>query len=195
MRPASQGVAQILGQGADISALGALDRHSELRYGHFVHGQFINRHRPGRKFHRLAPAGPAVGPFALAVQGGVHRRDLGHLAHKCRCGPINLRRRRQPLAPGHHLSGGILGVGRHPQPDPGPVHLGLGHQVGRQLGGLQQAQRQQPRSHGVQGPQVADLAYPQSLPGPAHHLEGSHPFGFVNEEDAGDHGNDKFPSI
>src|SRR5439155_1153170 len=117
---------------------------------------------PALDLHALA--GQLVQPPALVVDRRVHRRHLRDAADEAAA------RRLQPLArePGHrrlgeHAAGEIVRVGGDAEADGRDVLLVLVHQIGRELGGLADEQRQDAGGGRVEGAGVADAPHAEPL--------------------------------
>ena len=88
---------------------------------------------------------------------------------------------------GEHIAGHILGVGHHPQLQPGDVFLlplggkfhcpgGPAHEHGQHAGG-----------HGVQGTGVADPLLVEDAPQLGHHIVAGPVLGLIDDEDSVSH--------
>src|SRR3989449_3403777 len=129
-------------------------------------------------------AGQLVQPPALVVDRRVHRRHLRDAADEAAA------RRLQPLArePGHrrlgeHAAGEIVRVGGDAEADGRDVFLVLVHQIGRELGGLADEQRQDAGGRRVEGAGVADAPHAEPLARERDGVERRRAGGLVDDED------------
>jgi hypothetical protein len=88
---ATQRLADVLGQGADVGALAAAHRQLQGA-GRSIPAQDVdgvNAHLARLTFHLDPGAGVFVQRLAVLLQGGVHRRHLGDQAGEARAGGLD----------------------------------------------------------------------------------------------------------
>jgi len=175
MGGAIQHFAQVVADGADVSAPAAADGHQHAMVGSLaMQVNALHVHLAQGNLHGFAPAGTLVHGHAILLDGAVHAGPLpdiadepaGRLLHALVSGII--------LSPGHNGAGGVLGIGGHAKCALGHIFLFLVHQIIEKPGGLADHNGQHAGGLGVKGAGMAHTLFPREAADGGHHRGGGH---------------------
>ena len=155
---AAQRLADVLAEGADIGALGAV--HPQLQAA-ILHAQVFQRvdgDGAGLPLHGFAPARQVAELLAVHLQGGIHGRDLQDVAPEGLQGGLDLFAVQRHRVSFQHRAGDVLGIGDKPGAQQGDVFLPGVLEELHPPGGSAHKHGQHPGGHGVEGAAVADPA-------------------------------------
>ncbi len=185
--PSPKGMTEIVGQGADVGARGAVDlspQNAGLALD-LAQRETVDRHRPMLSLHLDALAGQVVQAPPVHFHGRHHRRDLKNVPGEC-C------RRRLRLfegdpghvVAGHHVAARVQGRGLGAQHDLADVGLGQGGEEAQQTGGPAHPEQQDAGGVGVERAGMADLLVVQDPAGLGHDIVRRPPGVLVDDGDA-----------
>ena len=186
MGPAAECLADVGGQGANVSTLAAMDTENDVRQLNPDVIDGMDGHRARGALDFLPLAGIGIQGFAVALERRIHRRHLRDRADK----PVDdlpyLRRIATDRTGVEDTAFRVGGIGDDAQPHAGKVALVGMEQVAGKFGGLAETQGQQAAGERVQRAGVAALG---GVVQPADSLQGvvgGNAGGLVEQDDAVD---------
>src|SRR3990172_6163770 len=175
---------EIMRQGSDVGPPSALHPEDQARKADVLEDDPVHRDASRLTWDLVALAGELIEAAPLTMERGEHWRDLLNLTSE------GLQRRaNRPVVECRHapllkeLTGEILGVGDHAEPDCGDVLFVMFQEIGAQFCGGSHQEEQDTGRVRNQRPSVPDLWPFEEMTHMSDHPERGHPWPFVHHQD------------
>ena len=181
----AEGLADVVGEGADVGAFGAGDLEVDVGGGVGAEGEVVDVDELGGAGDGLAFAGEFVEGDAVDFDGGYHRRGL-HLVAEAgvHLGGDLVGGDGGGVAGGDDLAVGVLGVGFDAEAEDAFVGFVVAHDALGDFGGFAEQDDEEAGGHGVEGAAVADFGDAELAADFCDDVVGGPAGGFVHQQEA-----------
>lgn len=180
MSPASQMLAHIVGDGADVSSLAAFDLDGQQWVIPLDDIETGDVDSPGLSFYFNTGSGQLIERLSSLLDSAVHRRDLFDITPKLVQDGLSLfQRKLRDIAFGRNLPSGVIGVGGNAEAYLGLIYLGRVRQECGQSSGTANEDRQDACGHRIKGSGMSHFSLAGESAYKGDHLEGGFTLGFV----------------